>query len=195
MWGVHWLHMFTRSCIKNSSPLHTPRISEEQRELIFNQSIICWQSRCIWNEKYFANMNEIFSFTSKNTNIKMCRWEKVEGVESYQLGQISSIGSQSVREGLFNNFNLLISLVRRRRVEVEAARLCDLFRLRTCCKFPSFLLTPETIELNIDQPVWMSRVARWIFFPTRILCMWQALFNRLNIFYRLHAIYCLTNLI
>ena len=32
-------------------------------------------------------MNEIFSFTSKNTNIKMCRWEKVEGVESYQLGQ------------------------------------------------------------------------------------------------------------
>ena len=27
--------------------LHTPRISEEQRELIFNQFIICWQSLCI----------------------------------------------------------------------------------------------------------------------------------------------------
>ena len=31
--------------------LHTLRISEEQRELIFNQFIICWQSLCIPKKK------------------------------------------------------------------------------------------------------------------------------------------------
>ena len=79
------------------------------------------------------------------------RGSKVLRVTSWDRSQV--LDSQSVREGLFNNFNLLISLVRRRRVEVEAARLCDLFRLKICSKFPSFLLTPETIELNIDQTV------------------------------------------